>query len=118
MVQATFLMTMVVHLTACRTFGPEAIQSSQLDYNKSLSNGVQQELLLNIVRLRVQGVTVFSESREFDHEFQNKCQLRIEWGPESGGRQRFTFPFNWLWILACAPQWFTPRFRGRTLSEI
>ena len=85
MVQATFLMTMVVHLTACRTFGPEAIQSSQLDYNKSLSNGVQQELLLNIVRLRYRESPFFLNPGNLTTSFKTSASFGLNGDLNLGG---------------------------------
>jgi hypothetical protein len=39
-------------LTACSTFGPDALQASRLPYNEVVKRTSEEQLLLNIVRLR------------------------------------------------------------------
>ena len=42
----------VLLLTGCSTFGPSALQQSRLQYNEVVKTTTEQQLLLNIVRLR------------------------------------------------------------------
>lgn len=39
-------------LSACSSFGPQALQHARLDYNETVKSTTEEQLLLNIVRLR------------------------------------------------------------------
>src|ERR1700730_4332599 len=47
---STLLVT--AFLTGCSSFGPSALQQSRLQYNEVVKTTTEQQLLLNIVRLR------------------------------------------------------------------
>ena len=59
LIQLAILGILMAPLLGCIKIGPRVVQSSQLDYNQALANGVQQELLLNIVRLRYREAPYF-----------------------------------------------------------
>jgi len=46
------LLIMPMLLSACSSFGPRALQQARLDYNETVKSTTEEQLLLNIVRLR------------------------------------------------------------------
>ena len=51
--QALILALIVpILLSACSSFGPRALQQARLDYNETVKSTTEEQLLLNIVRLR------------------------------------------------------------------
>ena len=84
-IQAMALIFLIAPLSACRTFGPDAIQSSQLDYNKALANGVQQELLLNIVRLRYRESPFFLNPGNLTTSFKTSASFGLSGDLDLGG---------------------------------
>lgn len=51
--------------TACNTVGPRAVRTSRIDYNQAMTAGYNEQLLLNLVRLRYRDTPQFLEVSQF-----------------------------------------------------
>ncbi|MDP7639689.1 MAG: hypothetical protein QGG73_08230, partial [Candidatus Hydrogenedentes bacterium] len=54
-------MIAVVALTGCNAVGPKALQSARVDYNEAIAQTWNQQLLLNLVRLKYRDTLIFLE---------------------------------------------------------
>jgi len=59
----------LVLMSACGTFGPSAIQASRTDYNVVLRQTEDEQLLLNLVRLRYRDQLLFLEASAVNTQF-------------------------------------------------
>lgn len=67
----------------CQVFGPTALQSSRTDYNEALRQTEDQQLLLNIVRLRYRDRMYFLEPSSVNTQFTFAASLEpsLTWFP-------------------------------------
>jgi len=67
--KSALVATVLVFLPACGTFGPSAIQASRTDYNVVLQKTEDEQLLLNLVRLRYRDRVMFLEASAVNTQF-------------------------------------------------
>ncbi len=73
----------LVFLSACGTLGPTAIQTSRTDYNVVLRQTEDEQLLLNLVRLRYRDRLLFLEASAVNTQFTfgGAAEASTEFGP-------------------------------------
>lgn len=62
-------LTLLMMLTGCAALGPRAIQGSRTDYNVALRQTEDEQLLLNLVRLRYRDRVLFLEASALNTQF-------------------------------------------------
>ncbi len=73
-----FLLCLMVQFTACYNFGPARVPSARLGYNESVGRSANEQMLLNIVRLRYQHVPVFLQITSVLTQYTYAGQLGVE----------------------------------------
>jgi len=75
----------LLSLCACGTFGPSAIQASRTDYNVVLRQTEDEQLLLNLVRLRYRDQVLFLEASALNTQFTfgGAAEATSSFGPDT-----------------------------------
>jgi hypothetical protein len=80
--RAVLICLFLLALPACRTMGPKAIRDTYPRYNNAVREVVDQELLLNIVRVRyldpIQFMTIGTVSTQFSVEMSGGFEAGID----------------------------------------
>lgn len=61
---ALCLLAVALPLAGCHTVGPRAVHAAGIDYNQAMSGAVNEQVLLNLVRLRYRDAPYFLEPTE------------------------------------------------------
>jgi hypothetical protein len=73
---------LVVLLPACNTVGPQAVRGARINYNEAIARTGDQQLLLNLVRLKYRDTPLFLEITNVS------TQYNLEWS--AGASQSFS----------------------------
>ncbi len=83
----SLLCTLLLTLPGCVSLGPGAIQGSRADYNIALRNTEDEQLLLNLVRLRYRDRLLFLEASSLTTQFRFGGSAGATYGYDSDARE-------------------------------
>lgn len=74
---ATLFAALVVLATACTSIGPRTLERDSFDYNDALGTTWEQQMLLNMVKLRYGDTPVFLEVASVINQYSREGQLSL-----------------------------------------
>jgi hypothetical protein len=84
---AVFVPALLLGLSGCVSLGSEAIQGSRTQYNLALLETDDEQLLLNLVRLRYRDRVLFLEASSLTTQFNFTATAGVAYGYQSNARE-------------------------------
>ena len=91
MIKSIIIILLSIMLTACARIGPDIIQASGNDYNIAIQRTIDEQLLLNLIRLKYHDSPFFLEVNSVSSQFKLNTEtslsttLKEQQTPESIG---------------------------------